>query len=248
MRGMLQVVAACNACGRFLLAVQQSHLSGANPRCTPHRDPCTGHGLLVTDLSTITVNLTSAAPRQRRKSKTVHAQRPGQIPPRPFHASFRHSRGGGNPAKTKHATPTHNNVSPLPRWERARVRVKEARSVATAGDAPAHPVIPADSPPSFPPTPPSFPRRREPREKQSTPFANLVYPSMRIPPTRHHHPLPYNRNHYNPNFSPLNPTSHDNPNPNHQPRTPHPCHRRTFDGVSCVVRPVARRRVDQQRR
>ena len=138
--------------------------------------------------------------------------------------------------------------SPLPRWERARVRVKEARSAATAGDAPAHPVIPADSPPSFPPTPPSFPRRREPREKQSTPFANLVYPSMRIPPTRHHHPLPYNRNHYDPNFSPLNPTSHDNPNPNHQSRSPHPCHRRTFDGVSCVVRSVARRRVDQQRR
>ena len=67
-------------------------------------------------------------------------------------------------------------------------------------------------------------------------------------PTRHHHPLPYNRNHYNPNFSPLNPTSHDNPNPNHQSRSPHPCHRRTFDGVSCVVRSVAGRRVDQQRR
>ena len=39
--------------------------------------------------------------------------------------------------------------SPLPRWERARVRVT--------------PLMP-------PRTPPSFPRRREPREKQSTPF------------------------------------------------------------------------------
>ena len=179
------------------------------------------------------------------------------------------------------------------------MRVKEARSVATAGDAP---------------------RTREPREKQSTPIVppfalrrrrvrstegmrgrNLPFlrsaaeqkgdaersdaggsctpsqphplPQQRDPtpvshfpphprgrlrggprvragshPTRHHHPLPYNRNHYDPNFSPLNPTSHDNPKPNHRPRSPHPCHRRTFDGVSCVVRSVARRRVDQQRR
>ena len=46
--------------------------------------------------------------------------------------------------------------SPLPRWERARVRVT--------------PLMP-------PHTPPSFPRRREPREKQSTPRIHSIIPS-----------------------------------------------------------------------
>ena len=38
--------------------------------------------------------------------------------------------------REKQSTPS----SPLPRWERARVRVKEARSAATAGDAPRTPL------------------------------------------------------------------------------------------------------------
>ena len=72
------------------------------------------------------------------------------------------SRAGGNPEKNK----AHRLTSPLPRWERARVRV------TPRGDA-----HPQPHPTSFPRNPPSFPRGlprtpirgREPREKQSTP-------------------------------------------------------------------------------
>ena len=46
-----------------------------------------GLRLLVTGSIHYTVKFASAAPRRRRKSKTVHAQRPDQIPPRAFHAS-----------------------------------------------------------------------------------------------------------------------------------------------------------------
>ncbi len=71
--------------------------------------------------------------QRRRKSKTVHAQRPDQIPPRAFYAS----------------------LSCPPSFRRVRVTPQ------TAGDAP----------------PSSFPRRREPREKQSTPRIHSIIPS-----------------------------------------------------------------------
>ena len=72
------------------------------------------------------------------------------------------SRAGGNPEKNK----AHRLTSPLPRWERARVRV------TPRGDA--HPQPHSTS---FPRNHPSFPRGlprtpirgREPREKQCTP-------------------------------------------------------------------------------
>ena len=119
---MSQVVVTRDAGGKYLSAVRHSYPSGTNPRCATRF----GRRLLVTGSIHYTVKLASAVSRRRRKSKTVHAQRPDQIPPRAFYASnapFAKRRGRG--------------------------------SVATAGDAPR--------------TPPSFPRRREPREKQSTP-------------------------------------------------------------------------------
>ena len=119
-------LAAMDACGRFLSAVRQSAPSGTSHRGVPRP----GLRLLVTGSIHYTIKIASAVSRRRRKSKIVHAQRPDQIPPRAFHAS---------------------TTSPLPRWERARVRVT--------------------------PQGPSFPRRREPREKQSTPI-NIPSPSM----------------------------------------------------------------------
>ena len=81
-----------------------------------------GLRLLVTGSIHYTVKLASAASRRRRKSKTVHAKTglntaPGFLR---VYNSIKHTN------------------SPLPRWERARVRVT-------------------------PQTPPSFPHRREPR-------------------------------------------------------------------------------------
>ena len=124
---MFYVLAAYYARGRFLSAVRQSAPSG-----TSHRGFETpGLRLLVTGSIHYTVKFASAAPRRRRKFKTVHATRPDQIPPRAFHASntpfakrrgrgsvatagdaprtrprhsralSRHSRGGGNPEKNK---------------------------------------------------------------------------------------------------------------------------------------------------
>ena len=82
--------------------------------------------------------------------------------PRRSRALPRLSRAGGNPEKNK----AHRLTSPLPRWERARVRV------TPRGDA-----HPQPHPTSFPRNHPSFPRGlprtpirgREPREKQCTP-------------------------------------------------------------------------------
>ncbi len=72
--------------------------------------------------------------QDRSRAKTGPNTAPG------FLRVPRHSRAGGNPEKNK----ARRLTSPLPRWERARVRVT-------------------------PQTPTSFPRRLEPREKQSTP-------------------------------------------------------------------------------
>ena len=68
--------------------------------------------------------------------RSFHAQRPDQIPPRAFYASPVVPAEAGT--QKKQSTPS----SPLPRWERARVRVT-------------------------PRTPPSFPRRREPSENKA---------------------------------------------------------------------------------
>ena len=121
LRGMLQVLATCNARGRFLSAVRQSAPSGTSRRGfeTP------GLRLLVTGSIHYTVKFASAAPRRRRKSKIVHAQeyrvkyRPGLLiaSSRRSHAQARHSRGGGNPEKNKarrHPLSLPQHRSPLP--------------------------------------------------------------------------------------------------------------------------------------
>ena len=88
-------MAASNACGRFLLAVRQSALSGTSHRGVPRPRL----RLLVTGSIHYTIKIASAVSRRRRKSKIVHATRPDQIPPRPFHASTTasplHSMGEG---------------------------------------------------------------------------------------------------------------------------------------------------------
>ena len=126
---------------------------------SPGRSIVYGLRLLVTGSIHYTVKTASAAPRQRRKSKTVHAQRPDQIPPRAFHASNtpfakpkRPTTGRGSPNDRKQTAgdaragrnPEKNKArrqsipsSPLPRWERARVRVTPQTQTPT--------VIPADS-------------------------------------------------------------------------------------------------------
>ena len=81
--------------------------------------------------------------QDRSRTKTGLNTAPGFL-----RVSRRLSRAGGNPEKNK----ARRLTSPLPRWERARVRVTPR------------------TPSSFPRTPSSFPRRREPREKQSSPF------------------------------------------------------------------------------
>ena len=110
---MSQVVVTRDAGGKYLSAVRHSYPSGTNHRGVTRL----GRRLLVTGSIEYTVKLASAISRRRRKFKTVHAQRPDQIPPRPFHASnapFAKRRGRG--------------------------------SVATAGDAPADStVIPAQA-------------------------------------------------------------------------------------------------------
>ena len=123
---MSQVVVTRDAGGKYLSAVRHSYPSGTNPRGVTRL----GRRLLVTGSIEYTVKLASAASRQRRKFKTVHAQRPDQIPPRPFHAS-----------PSSPLPPTTPIPSPA-RRERARVRVT-------------------------PLMPPSFPRRREPRENKA---------------------------------------------------------------------------------
>ena len=80
---MSQVVVTRDAGGKYLSAVRHSYPSGTNPRCATRF----GRRLLVTGSIQYTVKFASAATRRRRKSKTVHAQRPDQIPPRAFHAS-----------------------------------------------------------------------------------------------------------------------------------------------------------------
>ena len=80
---MLYVLAAYDARGRFLSAVRQSAPSGTSHRGVPRP----GLRLLVTGSIHYTIKIASAVSRRRRKSKIVHAQRPDQIPPRPFHAS-----------------------------------------------------------------------------------------------------------------------------------------------------------------
>ena len=116
---MFYVLAAYYARGRFLSAVRQSAPSG-----TSHRGFETpGLRLLVTGSIHHTVKTASAAPRQRRKSKTVHAQRPDQIPPRAFYAS---------PA----VFPAHSHVIPA-----------EAGTQRKTKHAIYHPVIPAQPAP-----------------------------------------------------------------------------------------------------
>ena len=176
---MSQVVVTRDAGGKYLSAVRHSFPSGTNHRGVTRL----GRRLLVTGSIEYTVKLASAASRRRRKFKTVHAQRPDQIPPRPFHASPVVPAEAGT--QKKQSTPS----SPLPRWERARVRVKEARSVATAGDAPR-------TPPSFPQHRSPSPARRErarvrvkPQRKQSTPpRAPCAQPRGRLP--KQQNPIP----------------------------------------------------------
>ena len=140
---MFYVLAAYYARGRFLSAVRQSAPSGTSHRGVPRP----GLRLLVTGSIHYTVKFASAAPQQRRKSKTVHAQRPDQIPPRAFYASPAVFPArpvipaqAGTQRKTKHA------IYPFR-------KPKRPAGCGDAGDAPR--------------TPSSFPRRREPRENKA---------------------------------------------------------------------------------
>ena len=83
----------------FCLAVRQSAPSGTSHRSDSKRP---GLRLLVTGSIHYTVKTASAASRRRRKSKTVHATRPDQIPPRPFHAPPVIPAQAGTQRKTKH--------------------------------------------------------------------------------------------------------------------------------------------------
>ena len=134
---MSQVVVTRDAGGKYLSAVRHSYPSGTNPRCATRF----GRRLLVTGSIHYTVKLASAVSRRRRKFKTVHAQRPDQIPPRAFHASLSLSRAGGNPAKNK----AHH--LPLSRSPNDRRRGAEAQTTANRPRGmPAHShVIPAQA-------------------------------------------------------------------------------------------------------
>ena len=120
---MFYVLAAYYARGRFLSAVRQSAPSGTSHRGVPRP----GLRLLVTGSIRYTVKIASAVPRRRRKSKTVHAQRPDQIPPRAFHASpVVPARPvipaqAGTQRKTKHADSPRRTVQwgPSDRSERS---------------------------------------------------------------------------------------------------------------------------------
>ena len=163
---MLQVLAACNARGRFLSAVRQSAPSGTSHRGVPRP----GLRLLVTGSIHYTIKIASAVSRRRRKFKIVHAQRPDQIPPRAFYASLSLSRAGGNPEKNK----AHH--LPLSRSPNDRRRGAEAQTTANRPRGmPAHSnVIPAqagtqrktkhaDSPPSHSAMGPKRPIQAKPK-------------------------------------------------------------------------------------
>ena len=110
------VLAAYDARGRFLLAVRQSAPSG-----TSHRGfvPRPGLRLLVT--GSIHLHGQNSLCRFAAEAKIQDRSRdktgPNTAPA--FLRAPRHSRGGGNPEKNK----ARRLTSPLPRWERARVRV-----------------------------------------------------------------------------------------------------------------------------
>ena len=88
-------------------------------------------------------------PARKRHSRAP--PRYSLAPPRHSRAPSRHSRAGGNlPSAT----------SPLPRWERVRVRVNS---------------------PSFPAPLSTSPRDRRPRRERSTPGAGPVYPRSIFP-------------------------------------------------------------------
>ena len=101
---MSHVMATCDACGRYLSAARHPEPSGANPRRTTHRDTCAGPRLLETGSPKTQQPSLCHNPWQRRKPKTLNAQRPGSQPPGPLNASTtttRHSRERGNPEKSK---------------------------------------------------------------------------------------------------------------------------------------------------
>ena len=122
---------------------------------------------MVTDQFVKTIYVASTEIRWRRKSKIVHAKRPDQIPPRPFHAS----------------------TTNLPFAER-RGRVRSTQGMPEIH----HPRHSADYP-VIPASPPSFPRTREPRKNKArrqtspSPREGDACAARRGCPKTHQHPV-----------------------------------------------------------
>ena len=137
-------------------------IPGPDPGAITFREVSVSIGLLVTDQFVKTIYVASTEIRWRRKSKIVHANKTGLNTAPGFSRVY--------PSFPRTREPRKKQSTPLPPLRFA----KGDASAASRGMPEIHRSYLSTNnvspPPSFPRTTPSFPRTREPREKQGKPF------------------------------------------------------------------------------